>query len=80
MAPTLAYDATITADGTIPAEFATISTPTLAIESESSPDWLRNATQALAAALRVGHLSLCPASSTNPTPKIMAGELKRFFV
>lgn len=80
MAPTLAYDAAITADGNIPAEFGTITTPTLTIESESSPDWLRNATQALAAALPNGSPIALPGQFHQPDPEIMAGELKRFFL
>ncbi len=79
MAPTLAYDATITGDGTIPASFSTITTPTLAIDSDASPDWLRNATQAVAATLpNSDHVTL-PGQFHQPDPEAMAAELKRFF-
>jgi pimeloyl-ACP methyl ester carboxylesterase len=80
MAPTLAYDATITSDGTIPVEFANITTPTLAIESNASPDWLRNATQTIAKTVPNGaHIAL-PGQFHQPDPKIMAGELKSFYL
>ncbi|GIH03277.1 alpha/beta hydrolase [Rhizocola hellebori] len=79
MAPTLAYDATITNDGNIPVEFATITAPTLAIESNASPDWLRNATQAIAQTVPNGtHIAL-PGQFHQPDPETMAGELKRFY-
>ena len=79
MAPTLAYDATITGDGTIPASFGAITTPALAIESDASPDWLRNSTQAVAAALPNGSHIAIPGQFHQPDPEAMAAELKRFF-
>jgi Alpha/beta hydrolase family len=52
LAPTLAYDAAVTGDGSIPAErFATITTATAVLTGGASPDWFRAAGEAAAEAI-----------------------------
>ncbi|RZU72184.1 alpha-beta hydrolase superfamily lysophospholipase [Micromonospora kangleipakensis] len=49
LAHTLAYDTTVTGDGTLPAaRLATIATPTVVVDSAGSPRWLRDAAAATA--------------------------------
>lgn len=51
-AHTLAYDATLCGDYTLPADrLAALRTPTLVVNSDGTSDWLRAAAQATAAAL-----------------------------
>lgn len=54
-APTLPYDTAICGDFTVPVErLATLRTPTLVVNSDSTSDWLRAAARAVAAALPNG--------------------------
>ncbi|MEV0721210.1 alpha/beta fold hydrolase [Micromonospora purpureochromogenes] len=49
MAPSLVHDATVSGDGTLPADrLATITAPTVVLDSTGSPQWLRDATGATA--------------------------------
>jgi pimeloyl-ACP methyl ester carboxylesterase len=57
IAHTLVYDATLMEDFTLPtALIASITTPTLVIEGEQSPPWLREAARAVADTLPNGQL------------------------
>ena len=52
MAPSLVYDATVSGDGSLPADrLATITAPTVVLDSTGSPQWLRDATGATADAV-----------------------------
>lgn len=60
LAHTLPYDTTVTGDGALPAaRLATITAPTVVLDSTGSPEWLRDAAAATAAAIPVAtHRSL----------------------
>jgi len=80
MAPTLAYDAAIVGDGDLPANrVASVTVPTLMIESTDSPQWLRKATSALAHALPNAEHRALAGQFHQPDPALQAAELKRFF-
>jgi pimeloyl-ACP methyl ester carboxylesterase len=52
LAPTLAYDAAVMGDGTIPADrYGGIETPTLVLAGSASPEWMRQAAADAAAAI-----------------------------
>ena len=52
LAPTLAYDAAAMGDGSLPGEaFARITAPTTVLSGGASPDWMREAAAAAAAAI-----------------------------
>ncbi len=52
LAPTLAYDAAVMGDGSIPAEtFATITAPGLVLAGGGSPEWFRESAKGAAAAI-----------------------------
>lgn len=81
MAHTLAYDAMIVGDATLPTDRAAMLTvPTLAIESAGSPPWLRSAAQAIARALPNGEHQTLPGQFHQPDPEPSAAELTRFFL
>jgi transposase InsO family protein len=61
IAHTLAYDATIIGDRSLPTELiASVTAPALVISGEQSPPFLRAAAQAVAQALPNGRLSSLP--------------------
>ena len=81
MAHTLAYDAYIVGDGKVPAErAAAVTIPVLAVESTASPQWLRDATRAVAAALPDGRHLVIPGQFHEVDPLLLAPELKRFYL
>jgi pimeloyl-ACP methyl ester carboxylesterase len=81
MAHTLAYDAEVVGDGVLPADrAAAVTIPALAVESTASPQRLRNASRAVAAALPDGRHLVVPGRFHEPDPKLLAPELKRFFL
>jgi pimeloyl-ACP methyl ester carboxylesterase len=80
MAHTLAYDATITGDGRLPTErAASIAVPTLAIDSTASPEWLRAAAQAIAAAVPDARHVSVPGQFHQPDNQALATEISSFF-
>jgi pimeloyl-ACP methyl ester carboxylesterase len=80
MAHTLAYDAAIMGDGSLPVEqLASVTVPTLVIESTKGPTWLHNAAQAVADALpNAQHRSLEGQFHDVP-PAILVPVLEEFF-
>jgi pimeloyl-ACP methyl ester carboxylesterase len=81
MAPTLAYDAMIVGDGILPADrVASVTAPTLMIESTDSPQWLRKATSALADALPNAEHRALAGQFHQPDPALQAAEIKRFLL
>jgi len=80
MAPTLVYDFTIMGDGSFDAgRMASVTTPTLAIASNTSPPWLRQAVQAVADALPNGETEFLEGQFHNVPPERLAPVLEKFF-
>ncbi len=80
VAPTLAYDAIIMGDGSIPREYLSSNTvPTLIINGELSPVWLHQAARALMDALpNAKHITL-NGQTHEFEPEILAPILQEFF-
>jgi pimeloyl-ACP methyl ester carboxylesterase len=52
LAPTLAYDATVMGDGSVPTErLGSITVPTTVLAGDAGPDWFRDSARAAAAAV-----------------------------
>jgi pimeloyl-ACP methyl ester carboxylesterase len=78
-AHTLAYDATICGDLSLPAEMlATAVTPALVISGEQSPPYLTAAAQAVAGALANGRLTNLPGQSHDISPEATAPVIAEF--
>jgi len=79
IAHTLAYDATVVGDMTLPTELiASMPTPTLVIAGENSPQLLRNAARAVADALPNGQLRTLAGQSHDISPEATAPALEEF--
>ncbi|MGE5291369.1 MAG: alpha/beta fold hydrolase [Micromonosporaceae bacterium] len=79
IAHTLAYDATIVGDRSLPTELiASIMTPALVISGEQSPPFLRAAARAVAQALPNGRLSTLPGQSHDISPQATAPVMAEF--
>ena len=78
LAHTLAYDCTVTGDGTLPADrLATIAAPTVVVDSTGSTPSLREAAAATAHAIPgAAHRSL-PGGFHEVPPETLAAELRR---
>ncbi len=81
MAHTLAYDATITAQGLPSAErAAAVTGPALGIASTSSPPWLQGGAKAIAQLLPHGRYLELEGEFHAPRPDLVAVELARSFL
>jgi pimeloyl-ACP methyl ester carboxylesterase len=79
IAHTLAYDAAIIGDLSLPAELAArVSIPALVICGENSPPFLRNAARAAAAALPGGRLATLPGQTHDINPQATAPVMAEF--
>jgi pimeloyl-ACP methyl ester carboxylesterase len=79
IAHTLAYDATIIGDLSLPTEMlASITTPALIITGDQSPPFIRAAAQAVAGALSNGRLRVLAGESHDIKPDATAPVLKEF--
>ena len=79
LAHTLAYDAAIIGDRSLPAALlATVTIPALVISGEQSPPFLRNAARAAAAALPDGRLSVLPGQGHDINPEATAPIMSEF--
>ena len=79
IAHTLAYDAAIIGDLSLPGGLlATITGPALVITGENSPPFLRNAARAAAAALPGGHLATLPGQTHDINPDATAPVMAAF--
>lgn len=79
IAHTLAYDAAIVGDLSLPAGLlATVAAPALVITGENSPPFLRNAAQAAAAALPNGQLAVLPGQTHDLNPDATAPVMTEF--
>ncbi len=79
IAHTLAYDATVVGDLTLPTELiASILTPTFVIDGENSPPLMRNAARAVADSLPNGQLRTLAGQSHDISPEATASVLAEF--
>lgn len=79
IAHTLAYDAAIIGDLSLPAELlARMTIPTLVITGEQSPPFLRNAAQAVVAALPNAQLAVLPGQTHDVNPEATAPVMADF--
>ena len=79
IAHTLAYDAAIIGDLSLPAGLlATVTAPALVISGENSPPFLRNAARAAAAALPGGRLATLPGQTHDINPEATAPVMAEF--
>jgi pimeloyl-ACP methyl ester carboxylesterase len=80
VAPTLAYDAAIMGDGSVPAErLASITVPTLVIDGGASPAFMHNAAQAVAHAIPNAKLCTLEGQTHDVAPQALAPVLVEFF-
>lgn len=80
IAHTLAYDATIMGDYSLPTEqAASVTVPTLVMAGGASWDWMKNSAQTLARTLPHGQYRTLEGQEHNVAPDVMASALKEFF-
>jgi pimeloyl-ACP methyl ester carboxylesterase len=73
LAPTLAYDAAVMGDGSIPAErYAAINAPTAVFTGGASPDWFRDAGRAAADAIPGATYRELPGQTHDVHPEVLA--------
>lgn len=78
MAPSLVHDATVTGDGTLPAElFAGIGVPTVVVDSTGSPGWLRDAAGATVEAIPGARRASLEGGYHEVPAELLARELRR---
>jgi len=81
MAHTLAYDAAIMGDFSLPIELAaSVTAPTLVIAGEASFPFMRVTAQALAGALPDGHALILEGQTHDIAPQVLAPVLEEFFL
>lgn len=77
---TLAYDATVMGDSSVPVErLARVTVPTLVIDGAETPAWARNAAQALAAVLPNARRRTLEGQTHAVAPEALAPVLAEFF-
>lgn len=80
LAHTLAYDATIMADYSLPTgQAASITTPTLVMAGGASWDWMQQTAQTLAGIIPNARYQTLEGQEHNVAPEAMAPALKEFF-
>jgi pimeloyl-ACP methyl ester carboxylesterase len=80
IAHTLAYDATIMGDYSLPAErAASVKVPTLVLAGGASPPWMRETAEMLAAAIPAGHARTLHGQGHDVDPGVIARALEEFF-
>ncbi|MEU8182928.1 alpha/beta fold hydrolase [Micromonospora sp. NPDC049044] len=81
IAHTLPYDAIVTAGGRLPADqLATITAPTLAVDSTGSPQWLRDGSRAAAEAVPGGRSISLDGGYHEVPPATLAPALREFLL
>jgi pimeloyl-ACP methyl ester carboxylesterase len=81
MAHTLAYEAAIIGDRSLPAALlAAVTIPALVITGEQSPSFLRNAARAAARALSDGRLAVLPGQTHDINPGVIAPVMAKFLI
>jgi pimeloyl-ACP methyl ester carboxylesterase len=79
LAPTLAYDAAVLGDCTVPTDvFATIGVPTLVLSGSASPAWMRDAAEAVANAIPGARSGVLDGQDHNVAGEALAPAVKDF--
>ncbi|SNX64202.1 pimeloyl-ACP methyl ester carboxylesterase [Streptomyces sp. TLI_55] len=79
-APSLAYDNSVMGDGLVPRErLASVSVPVLAVAGGASPEWLREATRAVAQAVPQGSYRSLEGQTHMVDPNALAPVLADYF-
>ncbi|MCW8379302.1 alpha/beta fold hydrolase [Streptomyces justiciae] len=80
VAPSLAYDDAVMGGGLLPRErLASITAPVLAVAGGASPDWLREATRAVAEAVPQGAYRSLEGQTHMVDPNVLAPVLAEYF-
>jgi pimeloyl-ACP methyl ester carboxylesterase len=79
IAHTLAYDATIMGDYSVPAEAKSVTVPTQVLTGGASDDWMKAGNQAVLDALPNATHRVLPDQQHNVDPAALAPALKEFF-
>ncbi|MFI2434876.1 alpha/beta fold hydrolase [Streptomyces sp. NPDC018693] len=80
VAPSLAYDDRVMGDSLVPRErLASVTVPVLALAGGASPDWMREATRAVAEALPEGTYRVLEGQTHMVDPDVVAPVLREFF-
>ncbi|MDQ4053465.1 MAG: alpha/beta fold hydrolase [Actinomycetota bacterium] len=79
MAPTLAYDAAVMGDGSVPADtFTRITAPTTVLAGGASPEWFRGSAQAAAAAIPGARYDVLDGQTHDVEPAVLAAGVRDF--
>jgi hypothetical protein len=79
MAPTLAYDAAVMGDGSVPVErFASVPAATLVLGGGASPDWMRHAARAAAEAVPGATYRELAEQTHDVAPSVLAAAVRDF--
>ncbi|WP_318201257.1 alpha/beta hydrolase [Streptomyces sp. SCL15-4] len=80
LAPSLAHDDTVMADGLLPRDLlARISVPVLSVAGGASPEWMHRAGQAVAEAVPRGTYRVLPGQTHMVEPDVLGPVLAEFF-
>ncbi len=79
IAHTLAYDATIMGDYSVPAEAKSVTVPTQVLTGGASDEWMKIGNQAVLEALPNATHRVLPDQQHNVDPAVLAPALKEFF-
>lgn len=80
LAHTLAYDATIMGDSSLPTDrISAVEVPTLVLDGGASPDWMRLTARTVAETLPAGQHRTLEGQQHNVDPVALAPALKEFF-
>jgi pimeloyl-ACP methyl ester carboxylesterase len=78
LAPTLAYDAAVMGDGSIPADrLAAVTVPTAVFTGGASPDWFRAVGEAAAAAIPGATHAVLAGQAHDVAPDVLADAVRR---
>jgi pimeloyl-ACP methyl ester carboxylesterase len=79
MAPTLAYDAAVMGDGSVPADgFARITCPAVVLAGGASPEWFRESARAGAAAIPGAAYDVLPGQTHDVAADVLAAAVQAF--
>lgn len=77
LAPTLAYDAAVMGDGSLPIDaLARIGTPTTVLSGGASPEWMREAANAAAAAIPGARTVVLDGQTHDVAPDVLAAAVR----
>jgi pimeloyl-ACP methyl ester carboxylesterase len=76
LAPTLAYDAAVMGDGSLPDELGRIAVPTTAMAGGASPGWMVASAEAAAAAVPGGRCVVLPGQTHAAAPDVLAAAVR----